>query len=100
MSVGVHGALNNIRFLFLYIFSFFLSAHALPYAHVIYAPFAAQFFVAKLGFYRGVYYFLSLFLKHRLWVLVRTSSMFYATIWKISYFFYKELRTWILINGD
>ena len=40
MSVGVYGALNNIRFLciLLYIFSFFLSAHPLPYAHVIYAP--------------------------------------------------------------
>ena len=78
MSVGVHGALNNIRFLFLNIFSFFLSAHPLPYAHVRSCMPHSQpnFFVAKLGFYRGVYYFLSLFLKHRLWVLVRTASMF------------------------
>ena len=64
MSVGVYGALNNAYFL--YIFSFFLSAHPLQYAHVIYAPFATQFYVAKLGFYMGVYFFLSLSLKLRL----------------------------------
>ena len=78
MSVGVYGALNNIRFLCILslYFSFFLSAHPLPYAHVIYAQFATQFYVAKLGFYRGVYFFLSLSQKHRLWVLVRTATMF------------------------
>ena len=37
-------------------------------------PLTPHFYIVKLGFYRGIHYFLIFALKHRLWVLIRTCT--------------------------
>ena len=55
-------------------------------------PLTPHLYIVKLGFTEGIHYFLIFALKHRLWVRVRTASvypqsMFCAKIRKISQFF-------------
>ena len=61
-------------------------------------PLKPHFYIVKLGF-TGVYIILLISAqKHRLWVLVRTASMFWAKIWKISRILYLKNFQFLVVN--
>ena len=42
-------------------------------------PLNPTFIYSKIGVYRGMHYFIIFALKHRLWVLVRTASIYFSS---------------------
>ena len=70
--------------------------HWIPRAPCNFDPLQPHLYIVKLGF-TGVYIiFLISAQNHRLWVLVRAASMFWAVIWNISEILSENFQFWVM----
>ena len=77
-------------------------------AYIILIPLIPNFYLIKLGIYRGIHYFSYYCSKQRLWVNVRTASsrrsneypqsMFWAEIWKNVRIFVSEIFHFLVVK--